>query len=110
VSYAPEVKFDLLGVDPGPVVSLSAAQQMALGARALLGADVAIGVTGVAGPEPSEGLRPGTVCIAVCLGDPANGGVVETSQIQLPGGRRQVREFSVITALALLRRQLLLGR
>ena len=107
VSYASRVKFDLLGVDEGPVVSPEAARQMAVGGRRVLGADVSLALTGVAGPDAQDGREPGTVCVAVCLGDPDDGGVVDTHEVRLPGGRRQVREFAVITALELLRRHLL---
>ncbi|MFM7069870.1 MAG: nicotinamide-nucleotide amidohydrolase family protein, partial [Actinomycetes bacterium] len=107
VSYSSEVKFDLLGVDRGPVVSAEAALQMAAGVRSLLHAEVAIALTGVAGPDPQDGREPGTVCIAVCIGDPDDGGVLDAHEVRLPGGRRQVREFAVITALDLLRRHLL---
>ncbi|MCF6378213.1 CinA family protein [Nocardioides KLBMP 9356] len=65
VAYAPEVKFDVLGVTPGPVVTDACARQMAEGVRRLLGADVAVGVTGVGGPDPQEGKRAGTVFLAV---------------------------------------------
>ncbi len=107
VSYASEVKFHLLGVPEGPVVSEDAARAMAIGARAVIGADVGIAATGVAGPDEQEGRPPGTVCLAVCVGDPEDGGVVESLELRLPGRRRQVREFSVITLLGLLRRRLL---
>ena len=46
VSYASEVKFDLLGVPEGPVVTAEAAEAMAAGARRVLGADVGLAVTG----------------------------------------------------------------
>ncbi len=65
VAYAASVKHGLLGVGPVPVVSERAALEMASGVRALLGADVALGVTGVGGPDEQDGLRPGTVWIAV---------------------------------------------
>ena len=107
VSYASEVKFDLLGVPRGPVVSEEAAIAMAVGVRNLLGADVAIAATGVAGPDPQEGIAPGTVCMAVVLGDPERGGSVTSTTVRLPGRRPQVREFTVITLLGLLRRELL---
>ena len=51
VSYASEVKYDVLGVPEGPVVSAEAAEAMAVGACRVLGADVALAVTGVAGPR-----------------------------------------------------------
>ena len=56
VSYASEVKYDLLGVPEGPVVSGPSAEAMALGARKVLGADVGLAVTGVAGPAGQEGI------------------------------------------------------
>ena len=65
VSYASEVKFDVLGVTNGPVVSPEAAVEMAVGAQRVLGADVALSLTGVAGPAEQEGQRPGTLCIGL---------------------------------------------
>jgi nicotinamide-nucleotide amidase len=65
VAYAPEVKFDLLGVDRGPVVTAGTAQQMARGVARLLHADFAVATTGVGGPGPQEGRAQGTVFIAV---------------------------------------------
>ena len=64
VAYASEVKFEVLGVRPGPVVTEETARQMAHGAARLLRADVAVAVTGVAGPAPEEGHGPGTVWFA----------------------------------------------
>ena len=107
VSYASEVKFDLLGVNRGPVISEEAAIGLAIGGRNLLGADVAIAATGVAGPDPQEGNPPGTVCVAVVVGDPDRGGSVRSAMLRLPGRRQQVREFTVITLLGLLRQELL---
>ena len=107
IGYAPEVKQRLLGVPEGPVVTEQAALAMAHGARVATGADVAVSTTGVAGPDSSEGRPPGTVCLAVALGDPERGGVSESVEVRLPGRRQQVREFSVITVLGLLRRNLL---
>src|SRR5262249_43171436 len=49
VSYATDVKFDVLGVRPGPVVSPEAAAEMAVGARRVLRSDVGLALTGVAG-------------------------------------------------------------
>jgi nicotinamide-nucleotide amidase len=65
IAYQEGVKFDLLGVPEGPVVTAECAEQMASGARKLLGADVVVSATGVGGPEPSEGKPPGTVFLAV---------------------------------------------
>ena len=102
VSYAPEVKFKLLDVPEGPVVSTEAAEQMALGACELLGATCAVATTGVAGPEPLEGHPPGTVCMATVVR-----GEVESLKVELPFAREQVQLFTVLTALNSLRRRLL---
>ena len=65
VAYDEEVKFEVLGVTRGPVVTAACAQEMAEGVRRLLGADVALGITGVGGPGPQEDCPPGTVYLAV---------------------------------------------
>jgi nicotinamide-nucleotide amidase len=65
VAYASEMKHDVLGVPPGPVVSEPAAATMVDGVVRLLGADVGLAVTGVAGPAPQDGREPGTVWFAV---------------------------------------------
>ena len=102
VSYASEVKFDVLGVTNGPVVSPEAAVEMAVCAQRVLGADVGLSLTGVAGPAEQEGQRAGTLCIGVALPN----GVTASSVVQLPGARDQMRQLSVISALDFLRRQL----
>jgi len=101
VSYASDVKFDLLDVPEGPVVSESAAAAMASGARRALGADVGLALTGVAGPAEQDGMPVGTLCVGV-----DDGTTVATHVFRLPGQREQMRQMSVITALDYLRRQL----
>ncbi len=102
VSYATDVKTTVLGVPEGPVVSAAAAGAMAEGVRRLLGADVGLGVTGVAGPDPMEGQPPGTVFLAVAQGE----GEPTAVQVRLPGDRPRVRQFACISLLDLLRRSL----
>ena len=102
VSYASEVKFDLLGVDRGPVVGEHAAAQMAEGARRVLHADVGLALTGVAGPDEQDGMPVGTLCVGLAL--PAR---TVTRTFAMPGLRDQMRQMSVITALDLLRRELI---
>ena len=102
ISYASEVKFGLLGVDPGPVVSETAAVQMAEGARRAVGSEVGLALTGVAGPDEQDGRPAGTLCIGIALPD---GSTVSTTAT-LPGVRDQMRQMSVITALDFLRRHL----
>ena len=108
VSYASDVKFDLLGVTEGPVVSADAAREMAVGARMVLHSDVGLAVTGVAGPDPQEGNEPGTVFVGIDLGAAAPDVAPEGVRLLLyRGDRRQTREFATISALSLLRSRLL---
>ena len=102
VSYASDVKFDLLGVAEGPVVSAAAAEAMADGARRVLGADVGLAITGVAGPDPQDGQDPGTVFVGLAL----PGTATESVAMRLPGDRDRVRQYATISALDLLRRRL----
>jgi nicotinamide-nucleotide amidase len=101
VSYASQMKFDVLGVPEGPVVSADAAEAMAIGVRKLLGADVGLSVTGVAGPEEQDSQAAGTVFVGLDLGDR-----VENVALRLPGDRPRVRAYSAISALDVLRRNL----
>ena len=102
VSYASSVKFDVLGVPPGPVVSEAAAAAMAKGAQRVLHADVGLALTGVAGPTEQDGMPVGTLCVGLAIGDE-----VHTRTLRLPGQREQMRQMSVISALDVLRRSLL---
>lgn len=101
VSYASEVKFDLLGVPHGPVVNEAAAAAMATGVRRVLDADVGLALTGVAGPTEQDGMPVGTLCVGI-----DDGRAVVTRTFRLPGQREQMRQMSVITALDYLRRHL----
>jgi nicotinamide-nucleotide amidase len=102
VSYASEVKRALLGVPAGPVVSEAAAVAMADGAARILGADVGLAVTGVAGPTEQDGMPVGTVFLGVALD-----GKTEASRLMLPGDRDRIRQFAAISLLDLLRRRLI---
>lgn len=102
VSYASDVKFQLLGVPPGPVVSEDAAAAMARGVRKVLQCDVGLALTGVAGPEEQDGMPVGTLCVGIAIGID-----VHARTLRLPGQREQMRQMSVISALDLLRKALL---
>ena len=106
VAYASEVKFDVLGVPQGPVVSEAAAAAMAEGACRVTGADVGLGITGVAGPDDQEGVEPGTVFVGLAL--PGNGAGTQSQarELRVPGDRERVRQYGAISALDLLRRAL----
>jgi nicotinamide-nucleotide amidase len=94
VAYRPEVKFELLRVDPGPVVTSRAAEQMAQGVRRLLEADIGISTTGVAGPDTEEGRPVGTVFVAL-----ADREAVEAFAMHLSGDPDEIREQVVDFAL-----------
>ena len=102
VAYASEVKFDVLGVPVGPVVTEAAAAAMAEGARQVTGADVGLGITGVAGPDEQEGVAPGNLFVGLAL----PGRPTEARQLRVPGDRERVRQYGAISALDLLRRAL----
>jgi len=101
-AYATDVKRSVLGVTADPVVSEAAAAQMAQGARRVLGADVGIAITGVAGPAEQDGVAVGTVCFGIALPDRD----VEAVTARLPGDRERVRQFSTISLLNLVRQRL----
>ncbi len=102
VAYDSHVKFDVLGVPTGPVVTESAAAAMAEGAARVTVADVGLGITGVAGPDDQEGVAPGTLFVGLCL----PGRPTQTRELRVPGDRERVRQYGTITALDLLRRAL----
>jgi len=102
VAYDAAVKHRVLGVPEGPVVTEAAAAAMARGVRELLGADVGLATTGVAGPSELEDIPVGTVCLGVAFGDE-----VVTATVRLPGDRARVSQFAAISASDLLRRALL---
>lgn len=101
VAYAPRIKTELLGVDParleavGPV-DAQVATEMAQGVARLMGADLGLATTGVAGPGPADGHPAGTVHIAVT----SPWGAVER-RLRLEGDRTQVRDAATTAVLAL---------
>jgi nicotinamide-nucleotide amidase len=102
VSYDSEVKFELLSVTRGPVVSEAAAKEMAIGVRKTLGSDIGLALTGVAGPSEQDGVKVGTLCVGLAMPN----GDVRSTIFNLPYGREQMRQFSVISALNFLRQSL----
>ena len=101
VAYQADVKAHLLGVpqdvlDRGLVTS-EVAEAMALGAARALGADVGIGTTGAAGPDPHDGVPPGTVWVAVAVGTSCT-----STRLQVEGDRAAVRRAAVEACWELL--------
>jgi nicotinamide-nucleotide amidase len=108
VAYSNEAKISLVGVDPELIerfgaVSNEVAEALAQGAAERFGADVGVGITGVAGPGGGSDEKPvGTVCFSVTVAD----GARTTRALRLPGGRSDIRERSTTVAMHLLRRLL----
>ncbi|MCU1376601.1 MAG: competence/damage-inducible protein CinA-like protein [Actinomycetia bacterium] len=102
VAYDSEIKFDLLDVRRGPVVSEEAAIEMAEGVRKRLGGDVGLSVTGEDVPAEQEGQPVGTVWLGFAIGDTA-----EAQHLRLPGGRQQIRQFATISLMDQARKRLL---
>ena len=102
VSYSSDVKHLVLRVPDGPVVSEQAARAMAVNARTVLASDVALSVTGVAGPDTQDDQPVGTVFVGISLPD----GSSDVVKLQLFGDRQRIREFTCISALNELRKRL----
>lgn len=102
VAYQDRVKRDLLNVAAPSVLSEQAAVEMARGVATLLGADVTVATTGVAGEEPVDGVEPGTVFVATAVGDALR---VNTYRWDPTVG--DVREYATLQALADVRAHLL---
>jgi hypothetical protein len=92
----------VLGVDAAHVGSGECAQQMAEAAQRGLGADVGVGITGVAGPAEQDDQPVGTVWYAIAV----PGHETEAVSARLPGDRERIRQFSTISVLNLLRLRL----
>jgi nicotinamide-nucleotide amidase len=106
VVYSAEAKERVLGVshetiERDGVVSEACAREMAAGARRVFDADVAVSLTGSAGPEPHDGAQPGTAWIALEADD-----VSHARELRAPGDRATVLRWSEQAALDLLRRYL----
>jgi nicotinamide-nucleotide amidase len=102
VVYATPLKHELAGVDDELLAEHGAvhpevAAQLADGARITCGATWGVGLTGVAGPDPQDGIEPGVVHIGVSGPHHAR-----VTTIGIDGNRHQVRAGAVAAALRLL--------
>nr|WP_183653875.1 CinA family protein [Prauserella isguenensis] len=106
VVYATELKHELAGVSPALLEAEGAvhpevAAQLAAGARERCRSDWGLGLTGVAGPAPQDGVAPGTVHVAACGPDGRH-----ARTLKISGDRDAVRTGAVRGALVLLAEQL----
>jgi nicotinamide-nucleotide amidase len=109
VCYSARAKREILGVSQetidGPgLVSAECAREMAAGARRLFGADIALALTGAAGPDPHAGAEPGQIWAAL-----EAEGVSHQRGLRSPGDRDLVRRWAEQAGLDLVRRHLLGG-
>lgn len=106
IAYAGDVKVSMLGVDPDLLADVGAvdaevAAQLASGVRDVIGSDVGVSTTGVAGPDPADGHPAGTVFVGVC----GPWGIL-IEEHAFSGDRDAVRRASMNAALQLLARGL----
>jgi nicotinamide-nucleotide amidase len=111
VAYSNDLKTAFVDVPADVIaqqgaVSEPVASAMASGARTRLGADIGVGITGIAGPDGGTPEKPvGTVAIAVA----GPGGAEQVRTFSFPGGRAQVKYQSAQAALDMVRRGILNG-
>ena len=104
VTYSNELKEKMLGVAPETLLAYGAVSEqvvdeMSEGARRKAGADLAVAISGIAGPGGGTKDKPvGTVCFGVAV----EGGPVVTETVLFAGDRHQVRQQAVDHALAML--------
>ncbi len=109
VAYSNEVKTAQAGVGPALIedhgaVSTEVAEALADGARTQLGADIGVGITGIAGPGGGTEEKPvGLVCFSIA----GPGKEHLTRSVTLPGGRPDIRDRATTVAMHLIRRALL---
>jgi nicotinamide-nucleotide amidase len=113
VAYSNDAKSELLGVPAGLIeehgaVSEEVAVAMAEGAIARFSADIAVGLTGIAGPDGGTDEKPvGLVCFCVKSAGAGEGGAEPIIRsVVLPGSRPDVRDRATTVAFHLLRRML----
>ena len=101
VAYATDIKHSVLGLTESlleHVVSEAVVTQMAISATRVLGTDIGLATTGVAGPDPLDGQPPGSFWLAV---HHAPSHTTVTKYVQVQGDRGQVRDLAASSVIAL---------
>lgn len=106
ITYASDLKVSLAGVDADwvrrfGVVNETTAVEMARGAMHACGARVAVACTGVAGPDPQDGHRPGEVWLAVAMHAEPEPDIL-TRHLMLQGDREQIRRRTIGEAIGMV--------
>lgn len=108
ITYSDQAKAKLLGVSEDTLkefsaVSAETAAEMAEGACKAAGADAALSVTGIAGPDGGSEEKPvGLVYVGCCVN-----GKVRTEEFHFTGNREKNRDYAVVRALTVLREELI---
>ncbi len=108
VTYSNDAKISLLGVSTDTLekygaVSQETALEMIQGLKKRVGSDIAVSITGIAGPTGGSEDKPvGLVYIGIAFGE-----AYETHQFNFTGDRNRIRHYSVLNALNLIRKKLL---
>lgn len=106
VAYSNQAKIALLGVDGALIerfgaVSVEVSDAMAAGACEKFGAEIGVGITGIAGPGGATESKPaGHVCISLI----SAGAEPYSREVDLPGNRAEVRDRTTTVAMHILRR------
>jgi nicotinamide-nucleotide amidase len=105
ITYSNPAKMELLGVPPETIVtngaiSAEAAEAMARGALSHAPVDLAVSVTGIAGPGGGTSQKPVGL---VYLGLASKDGLIQVERRNFAGGRAEIRDAALLLALALLR-------
>ena len=113
ITYSNEAKIECLGVSPELIESFGAvsepvAQAMAEGAKQASGANVAISITGIAGPSGGSAEKPvGTVCFGWAIQMSSSKNRILSKTMYFDGDRNTIREqakdYSLAQLIALLR-------
>ncbi len=108
ITYANSAKVKLLGVsqddiDKYGVVSEQVAMQMASGACKVSGAEVGVGISGIAGPGGSDFKPEGMVCFGFCINGECIGKTVHFGALGRDNVRQKSCEFVIDTLLQILK-------
>ncbi len=108
ITYSNDAKEKLLGVSEDTLkvsgaVSADTAAEMAAGAAKAAGADAALSVTGIAGPDGGSKEKPVGLVYVGCFVN----GKVRTEEFRFTGNREKNRDYAVVRALTVLREELI---
>ena len=98
IATSPAVRETVLGIDPALCGTREAAESLAVSVRDKFGADIGLSTTGIFDIDPNAAATVGETYLGIATQDAVN-----VAEVKLPGDRKRVREFSVISLLNALR-------